>query len=367
MKKFLCILAIGAIITGCVHQLDQQLERKLILPDETYNYTDYEVPEHFINSFMNLLDSEPSSNPLTDHGATLGRVLFYDTELSANRSVSCGSCHHQDRGFADVGAFSEGFEGGLTGRNSMHLVNHRWNRRMFWDLRANNLETQVLMPIQDHIEMGMELGDVIERLEKTEHYPRLFANAFGDPEITEQRMSRAMAQFVRSIVSFGTRYDEGLYNDFANFTDQELLGKDIFFNGETRCNQCHSSHNFHSTNALNNGLDLDPVDLGQGGISGNDADIGQFKVPSLRNSALTGPYMHDGRFETLMECIEHYNSGVQPHWNIDERVTVELTIGGTPYQLGLTQEEKEALVAFLHTLTDEEVISNPKWSDPWVN
>ena len=359
-------LIVAILFAGCVHELEVDLSPKLILPETTYDYDGYEVPEHFISAFMDLLDSEPGSNLLTDHGATLGRVIFYDVNLSKNFTLSCASCHQQNIGFSDGQKFSEGFEGQITGRNSMHLVNHRWNRRLFWDLHAQNLEAQVLMPIQDHVEMGMELGDLIERLESNEEYPRLFTNAFGDAEINGTRISRALAQFVRSMVSFSTRYDEGLYNDFANFTEQELQGKDLFFNGVTRCNQCHSSHNFHSTNAFNNGLPAIDGDQGQFEFTGDEDDIMQFKTPSLRNSALTAPYMHDGRFETLLEVVEHYNSGVQPYPNLDERVTEEVMYGGTPYTLDLSQEEKAAIVAFLHTLTDEELISHAKWSNPWV-
>ena len=361
------IMVLALLFAGCVHHVEQDIGPRLELPEIPYDYTGYEVPEHFISIFMELLNSEPESNALTDDGATLGRVLFYDVSLSENLTKSCGSCHHQELGFADGTKFSTGFEGALTQRNSMHLVNHRWNRRFFWDLRAQNLESQVLMPIQDHIEMGMELGDVIDRLEANEDYPRLFEKAFGDAEINENRVSRALAQFVRSMISFSTKYDEGLYNDFTNYTEQELQGKELFFGGETRCNQCHSSHNFHSTNAMNNGLPIQNGDQGQYEFTGNESDINEFKVPSLRNSALTAPYMHDGRFETLMEVIEHYNTGVQPYDNLDERVTQELMVGGTPYALNLSQEEKEALVLFLHTLTDEELISHPKWSNPWVN
>lgn len=343
-----------------------QYREVLELPDQPYQYADVEFPDHFSSAFLDLVGFEPGDNPITNEGATLGRVLFYDKQLSANRSTSCGSCHHQEKGFADFGPTSEGFDGGFTGRNSMHLVNLRYNRRMFWDLRASNLEAQVLMPIEDPLEMGMTLEGVIERLDQTPHYAQLFDAAFGSTEINEDRISKALAQFVRSIVSYESKWDEAQENDYANFTELELLGRDMFFNNQTRCNQCHMTSNFYQTNAFNTGLESNYSDPGQYSFTGNDNDIGQFKVPSLRNVEITGPYMHDGRFETLEEVVEQYNSGVQSHPNLDDRLTEEIMIGGTPLQMNLTEEEKEALVAFMLTLTDHQMMQDPKWSDPFV-
>ncbi|NNE55591.1 MAG: hypothetical protein HKN32_06195 [Flavobacteriales bacterium] len=213
--------------------------------------------------------------------------------------------------------------------------------------------------------MGMTLAEVIARLESTDHYPLLFLKAFGSSAITEDGISKALAQFVRSIQSYQSKYDEGLENEFSNFSEQEIAGMEIFFDGNTRCNQCHISANFHLTGALNNGLDSDPADIGYEGVTNDPGNNGQFKVPSLRNVGVTGPYMHDGRFETLLEVIEHYNSGVQPHPYLDDRVTVEMMTGGTPYQLNMSMEDKAALVAFLHTLTDDVLLSDPKFSDPF--
>ncbi|MCC7501502.1 MAG: cytochrome-c peroxidase, partial [Flavobacteriales bacterium] len=184
--------------------------------------------------------------------------------------------------------------------------------------------------------------------------------------ITSERISLALAQFVRSIVSYRTRYDEGEANSFADYTPLELSGKALFFSQETRCNQCHMTANFFTPGSMNNALDLEYVDNGVGERTGDPADNGKFKVPSLRNVEVTGPYMHDGRFGTLEEVVEHYNSGLKPHAFIDDRLTTDMTIGGTPYQLALTTYEKQALVAFLKTLTDEPLLVDPRVADPFV-
>ncbi len=345
--------------------LPNEYQVQPILPEETYNYADYQFPDGFISGLLNLVNSIPASNPTTDDGATLGRVLFYDVSLSENYSVSCASCHIQEHGFSDPRVKSLGFLGGETKRNSMNLVNHQFNRRMFWDLRASNLEQQVLMPIQDPIEMGMELDDLVDRLQAIDHYPALFDKAFGTSEITSDLISKALAQFVRSIVSYQTKYDVGFASEFSNFTAQENMGRELFFGNATRCAHCHTSSNFYQPSGLINGLDVEYTDGGQGEVNGDPEDHGRFKVPSLRNVALTAPYMHDGRFATLEEVIEHYNSGVQAHPYLDDRLTPDLTPGGTPYELNLTQEQKDALLAFMHTLTDHPLINDVKFSNPF--
>jgi len=324
------------------------------------------MPAHFDNILLQIWESTPDDNPVTDAGATLGRVLFYDRNLSANRTTSCGSCHHQNRGFADPVAASVGHTGQPTRRNAMHLVNQFYSRQHFWDFRAPTLEAQVLMPIQDPVEMGMTLPEVRGRLYAIPHYRPLFTAAFGNDSITEDRIARSLAQFIRSIASYRTRYDAGEANGFADFTPMELDGKNLFYNGATKCNHCHMTANFHNRDSRHNGLDAVYADNGLGEFTGDPADNGKFKVPSLRNAELTAPYMHDGRFNTLEEVVEHYNSGVQPHPNLDDRLTVEGLVGGTPLQMGLTPYEKQALVAFLKTLTDVPLVNDPRFADPFV-
>ncbi len=340
----------------------------LNLPTTPHNYANVQLPNHF-NQLDNI-DNTPNNNPVTDLGATLGRVLFYDVKLSANNSISCASCHRAQDGFSDSRQFSVGFDGGLTGRNSMGLANSKYynNGRFFWDERANTLETQVLMPIQDHIEMGMTLPELEEKLQEEAYYQYLFELAFGDDLVTSERISRALSQFVRSMVSYQSKYDVGRaqVNDeddpFPNFTAQENQGKGIFL-GRGGCEPCHDTESFVGPNARNNGLDVVYADNGVGAVTGNNNQNGDFKVGSLRNIQLTAPYMHDGRFQTLAQVVEHYNSGVQPHPNLDNRLRNN---NGQPRRLNLDQNERNALVAFLNTLTDPSFINDEKFSDPFT-
>ncbi|MFT5183840.1 MAG: cytochrome c peroxidase [Flavobacteriales bacterium] len=369
-KSLIIILGILVFAFSCrkgniEEVLEDQYKIVPNLPSEPYNYADYQFPEGFISGLLNLVNSIPAYNLTTDDGATLGRVLFYDVSLSQNYAVSCSSCHNQQNGFSDPRPKSVGFLGGETKRNSMNLVNHQFNRRMFWDLRANNLEQQVLIPIEDPIEMGMDLNNLVERLQHVEHYPPLFEKAFGTTEITSDLISKALAQFVRSIVSYQTKFDIGLTSEFSNFTEQENIGRELFFSNATRCAHCHTTSNFYQPGGLINGLDEEYADGGQGDVNGNLDDHGRFKVPSLRNVALSAPYMHDGRFSSLEEVIEFYNSGVQAHPFLDDRLTPDLTPGGTPYELNLEQGQKDALLEFLHTLTDHPLINDIKFSSPF--
>lgn len=247
----------------------------------------------------------------------------------------------------------------------MSLANARFynSGRFFWDERAASLEDQTLMPIENSVEMGMNLDDLVVKLGAEPYYPPLFEAAFGSPDVTRERISFALAQFVRSMVSYRSRYDLGLSTNFSNFTPQENQGRQIF-NGRGRCNTCHVTDAFIAPEARNNGLDLVLTDNGLGDITGNPADNGKFKVPSLRNIALTAPYMHDGRFATLAEVVEFYNSQVQAHPNLDQRLRQP---NGQPRRLNLSQAEAEALVAFLETLTDQNFTTDIRFSDPFLN
>ena len=360
----------------------------LDLPGSLYNYANPDLPAHFRTAAVEALDNTPNNNPVTDAGATLGRVLFYDTALSQNETISCASCHEQSTGFSDTLAFSEGFEGGLTGRNSMGLSNSRYYApgHFFWDERADTLEEQVLMPIQDSVEMGLTLNELVTRVSERAYYRPLFTDAFGDDQVTSDRISRALAQFVRAMVSYQSRFDQGLEQagdilaPFANFSDQENQGKALFLGAQSRCGVCHlvnappqpgqppafnNEAIFMFDRASNNGLDADTSeDDGVGAVTGNQQQSGQFKIPSLRNIALTGPYMHDGRFETLAEVLEHYNSGIENHPNLDP---VLRGPDNQPVQLNLGQGELAAIEAFLGTLTDDALLTDPKFSDPFVD
>lgn len=341
----------------------------LLLPGTAYNYAAPALPANFLVNPIAAQDNMRAANLTTDNGATLGRVLFYDKRLSTNQTVSCASCHQQAHGFSDPRQFSVGFDGSVGGRNSMGLSNARWYQRenFFWDERAATLEVQTLMPIQNPVEMGMTLAALTNRLAAEPFYTNLFARAFGTPVVTSDRISRALAQFVRSIVSTRSKYDIGVTNNFANFTAQENQGRQIYFGAPGGppgvCAACHGTDNFVPGPAINNnGLEFPFVDRGLGAVTGVPQDDGKFKVPSLRNIELTAPYMHDGRFTTLEQVVEFYNSGVVNNPNLSPPLR---TGGGGVLRLNLTTAQKAALVAFLKTLTDTSLATDPKLSDPF--
>ena len=339
----------------------------LLLPATLANYANPVLPPSFLVQPILGQDNTPATNPVTNAAATLGRTLFYDKRLSLNQTIACASCHQREHGFSDPHRFSAGFNGGLTGRNSMGLSNARWylRRAFFWDERAATLEDQVLQPIQNTVEMGMTLPGLVTRLSAEPYYATLFTNAFGSATVTSDRISRALAQFVRSIVSTKSKFDLGAATGFTNFTGQENQGRQIF-NGVGNCNACHGTDNFVPGNTINNnGLEFPYVDLGRGGITGLAADNGLFKVPSLRNIELTAPYMHDGRFATLEEVVEFYDHGVVDNPNLSPPLRNPPPGPPTPRRLNLTAQQKAALVAFLKTLTDTSVTTDVKFSDPF--
>jgi cytochrome c peroxidase len=356
-----------------VNEADQNLVSQYLDVDlnDLPNYENPDYPVHYDANIQNQ-DNSPNNNPTTNEGANLGRVLFYDQALSLNLNTSCASCHQQANGFTDPLQFSEGFDGGFTGAHSMRLANTNFytGDAMFWDKRAATLEDQVIMPIQDAVEMGFDanvggMDSLVRRLEGMEYYPILFKQAFGDEEINADRISRALAQFVRSMVSTNSKFDEGLaavYNpqipggnagaNFSNFTAEENLGKQLFLlppnQGGAGCAGCHAPPTFALTaNSRSNGLEAGETTI--------------FKSPSLKNIGYAGPYMHDGSLSTLAEVVEHYNSGIQDGPALDNR----LGPGGQPQQLNLTQNEKDAIVAFLQTLDDPDIVQDPKFSDPF--
>jgi cytochrome c peroxidase len=358
-----------------------RVARLLDLPATPYNYARLPLPDHYRTPQVRRADNTPRSNPVTDHGATLGRVLFYDPTLSINGKTACASCHHQSNAFSEPKPLSIGFNGGKVNRNAMSLIDLRYyaRGRFFWDERAGTLEKQVLMPIENEIEMGHKLPNLVRQLASDPIYPPLFKKAFGDSQVTEQRISRALAQFLRSIVSYRSKYDQGLQKvsslltDFPNFTRQENEGKRIFL-GRANCASCHMPGGrrgggegalFFMARPRNNGIDRDlkAPDAGVGLINLSMAQIGQFKSPSLRNVELTAPYMHDGRLAKLEDVIEHYSRNVKPHPFLDGRLRGRGRSGAR--RLNLSGRQKEALVAFLKTLTDRELVSDPRYSNPF--
>lgn len=367
---------------------------ELNLPAIPFEYEDIQLPDHYLNNTLPARgyafqfatiesDNTPESNPTTNEGALLGRVLFYEKKLSSNGTIACASCHKQATGFSDDEILSIGFDGGRTRRHSMTLTNARFydTGKFFWDERAASLEEQVLMPIQDPVEMGITLDEMVQIVTDQPYYAPLFENAFGDETITPDRISRALAQFVRSLISINSKYDDSRelvsspLIDFPTFTEQENLGKQLFYStniaGAPSCHSCHASEAFISPllapNATTigsiNGIDaVSTDDLGIFEATGINNHRGKFKVPSLRNVAVRAPYMHDGRFSNLQEVLEHYSTGMQNH---------PLTLpfmeddNGDAIKYNFTDQEKEALIAFLHTLTDNEFITDEKFSNPF--
>jgi cytochrome c peroxidase len=341
--------------------------RVLHLPDEPYRYANVELPAHYKTLVVRGLNNTPKDNPITDAGATLGRVLFYDTRLSANNTIACASCHQQKNAFSDARRYSKGFDDKEGSRHAMRLVDVRYypNGRFFWDERAATLEEQVLMPIQNKLEMGHDLAKLVESLSQDADYVGLFQKAFGDSKVSKERIAQALAQFVRSLVSYQSKYDEGLAKvesvreDFPNFSDEENRGKGLFL---LRCAVCHlpagQTAVFSMLRTRNNGVDADGTvtDRGVANVTGNRRQAGQFKSPSLRNVEYAGPYMHDGRFKTLEEVLDHYSTGVKAHPNLD---------GALRGRRQMDAEQKAALVAFLKTLSDPKFIADPKFSDPF--
>lgn len=340
------------------------------------NYASQPLPAFFNTPNITGQINTTAGNPTTDWGATLGRVLFYDKTLSINNSVACASCHKQEIGFTDNAVVSIGFNNGSTGRHSMSLINAVYypNRRFFWDERAATLEDQVLTPVQDAVEMGMRLDTLINRLNRTAHYPYLFGKAFADKAITADRIAKALAQFVRSMISYQSKFDIGraqilppnnpVQTPYPNFTVSENRGKALFFGPQTACATCHGTDVFTAPKAENNGLEAVIVDKGVGGITSNPVDIGKFKVPSLKNIELTAPYMHDGRFATLEQVIEHYNSGIQLNNNLPSQLRAAPP-SMQARQLNLTQQDKDDLLAFLKTLTDRKITTDTRFSNPF--
>ena len=360
-------------------------DRDLALPNLSFNYANITLPEHFlVNNYPDSMpfqkavveyDNTPASNPITDAGATLGRVLFYDTKLSANDTTSCGSCHIQSFAFSDPERLSRGFDGGHTRRRSIGLTNGRFyeSGKFFWDERAGSLEEQVLLPIQDAVEMGMDLTTLVGLLSAQDYYPDLFTRAFGDSQVTRERIALALAQFVRSIISTTSPYDlgraqvESPLDDFPNFSNQENQGKRIFNtpgNDLPSCAGCHQSEAFVGANpATNNGLDRRSTDdFGIAESTGLETDEGKFKTPSLRNVALRPPFMHDGRFRDLDDVIDFYSRDIEDHDNLNPFLRDNR---GQPIRYRFNRDEQRALEAFLHTLTDTQMINDEKYSDPF--
>ncbi len=320
-------------------------------------------------------------SPISNEKATLGRVLFYDKHLSFNNAVSCGSCHKQENAFADDKRFSEGFIGEVGTRNTPAIFNLSPTGSLFWDTRSSNLREMVLMPVKHREEMGLEDIKVLEsKLAEIPYYADLFKQAFGSEKITVDKISEALSQFLLSIRATKSPYDKYNAGNKTELNNEEEVGMDLYFK-RLHCQQCHRDANigvYYQPSSFNIGLDYEYKDVGVMGITNRTQHEGFFKAPQLRNLAFTAPYMHDGRFATLEEVVEHYNSGVVNHPNLSQQLKVVTGHGwgnnnsgqvvrnkfGMP-TLELTETEKKQLVAFLKAMSDYSMVKDIKYSDPF--
>lgn len=346
MKKLsitgLLIVSLFVVYTGCRKDNspgNTGYSSAPLLPEQTYDYTF-------------------STN---DDLATLGRVLFYDKKLSVNNTVSCGSCHKQSNAFADGKQFSTGVQDIPTRRNSPPII--KFYGSFFWDGRADSFDQLVLMPLMDHVEMkNYDIEMLEQKIRNVQYYPGLFEKAYGSGEINIDKVQTAIAEFLQNF-----RFDNNKFNDLliggAELTSMEAQGENLFWN-KAKCGSCHNGNSFNGWSVGECiGLDVNYADNGIGEITNTPAYNGVFRVPPLLNIEFTAPYMHDGRFQTLEQVIEHYNSGVKNHPNLSSL----LMENGQPQKLNLTDTEKESLIAFLKTLSDPSVFSDVRFSDPFKN
>ncbi len=384
-------LVLSLLLFGCTDSLESvtasdpytEIKKALsINPAALENYASQGKPA-YVNK------DNTAANPIVDKTATLGRVLFYDKNLSINNTISCASCHKQEFAFGDTAVSSLGVENGRTERHSMRLINTRYanEAKFFWNERAASLEVQTTMPIQDHLEMGFSgqpgrgnMTSVITKLNGIGYYKELFKLAYGDATITEARMQTALAQFVRSIQSFDSKYDIGraqVPNDgapFPNFTVQENAGKNLFltppiFNGNSQrigggfgCNGCHQAPEFDiDPNSRNNGF--------IGVIGSAQVDLTNTRSPSLRDilnasGVANTPFMHTAASQTIRQVLNHYNTiaNAPRNTNLDARLKPN-NIG---QNLQMTPDEINSMVAFLRTLTGKDVYTNKKWGSPFL-
>lgn len=355
------------LIFGCQKEqpvcIDCETDDRINATYQPVPYT-FQLPSYFPQP-ITLPD-----NPITVDGVELGRRLFYDPILSADSTQSCSSCHQQAQSFANPQAVNKGILGLPGTRNAMALVNLAYNPRgFFWDGRSDSPEELALLPVIDHLEMNDTWENVELKLRRHREYPTLFRKAFGierKGEITRTHAIRAMGQFMRTLVSAQSRYDLVFWERKGFPTDTEQRGLELFFIEDNQdlnhpgCSHCHFNPFFTDHNFRNNGLNAaasleDFPDKGRGAITKNLFDNGKFKVPTLRNIALTAPYMHDGRFQTLEEVIDHYSSGGHPASNVDPNIR----------KFPLSRQDKEDLIAFLHMLTDTAFIKNPAHANPF--
>ncbi len=344
-----------------VHRVSQMNDAEIVAADPKPLYLPQKfTPYQFQMSATFPVPDLPRDNPLTVERVALGRKLFFDPRLSINNGQSCADCHSPDRAFTDGRCTARGAEGNFGPRKTMSLFNLAWKNEFFWDGRAQSLRQQVLQPIQNPVEMHQSLTNLVVKLgSANDGYHGLFEAAFGSSEITSEKIALALENYLLTLTSFDSKFDHVLAGQ-EKFTAQEQRGFELFSTeydprrGQygADCFHCHGGPLFQSQAFANNGLDATFSDIGRAKVTGKNYDIGKFAVPSLRNVALMHPYMHDGRFATLDEVVEHYCTGVKRSETLDPNIAKHPD-GGVP----LSTADKKALVAFLKTLTDEKYIN----------
>jgi cytochrome c peroxidase len=302
----------------------------------------------------------PPDNPTTVQGVELGRHLFFDPILSGDSTMACAACHQPAFAFSDPRPFSIGIRGLPGTRNAPSLANVGWNLANFWEGRAATLEAQAVEPVPNHVEMDLPWDTAIARLRRNPRYPPLFQAAFRSPQIDRDRVVQAIAQFERTLVSVGSRYDRFL-RDRTRYplTPSEQQGFRAFFTEKADCFHCHLEVTTTDFGFQNNGLNSVFADPGRYAVTGDPMDMGKFKTPSLRNVALTAPYMHDGRFATLEEVIDHYHHGAVASPTINPFIRTGADT------LAMSAVDKANLLAFLRSMTDSSFVSNPAFRSPF--
>ena len=352
MKTLRYIIFLTLITTWAACQKDVPLTEPEPKPATPYTL---EIPAGFPQ--INI----PSDNPMTVEGIALGRKLFYDKILSKNNAQSCGSCHNQAHAFSDNGkVFSTGADGSIGTRNAQALINLGFNRHFFWDGRVTTLEKLALEPVKNPVEMHQSWATSAAKINARPDYVIDFKAAFGNKEIDSSLVVKVLAQFMRTMISSNSRFDKYVRHEIA-LTSSELNGFVIFNTERADCFHCHNlDGGFLITDNLfhNNGLDTEFADQGLGAITGSPFDAGKFLTPTLRNVALSAPYMHDGRFATLEAVINHYNTGGEAS------LTVDPLMKHVGTGLNLSAQERADLLAFLHTFTDEDFINDAQFSAP---
>lgn len=330
---FVCFILVSIVIS---------CKKELVENTFVFNYSNF-----FPAPVYNVNDHDFSYNKFN-----LGRTLFYDKILSIDSTISCSSCHEQPHAFAGhSGAFSEGVNGQIGNRNSPSIANAAWIPKFMWDGGINHIEIMPIGPITNPIEMNETIENVLIKLKRSTKYQTLFKKAFGNETITDQKMLQALSAFMAMIVSDQSKYDKVMRGE-TSFSTTEQTGFNLF---NQKCSSCHSGPLFTDYSFKNNGLDQSFSDIGRGLITQNVSDNGKFKTPSLRNVELTYPYMHDGRFYNLSQVLDHYSTGIQQSTTLDPSLQ-----NGIP----LTSSEKTALIAFLKTLTDYDLLTNRWLSEP---